>query len=151
MTREKKNEKGKPVDVAAFEVDPKFNPPVAGAGVDAAAVFPKENVPVLGGADVAAGMDPVLKLEALKAEDQFRGLNITHTTPPSIHVIILCFDFSFLGSLSTPVQNIKEKLRPTNSSSWRWPPKLYHWSITELRPTLTLTLTLLLRFHVLGS
>ncbi len=89
------------MDVAAFEGYPKFNLPVAGAGVDVAAVFPKENVPPLGGAGVAAGVDPKLKLEALKAEDQFRGLNITHTTPSSIHIIILCFDFSFLSSLST--------------------------------------------------
>ncbi len=67
--------------VDAFEVDPKFTPPVAGAGVDAAAVFPKENVPPLGAADAAAGVDPKAKVEAIKA-DQIRGLNITHKAPP---------------------------------------------------------------------
>ncbi len=84
--------------VVAFEADPKFNSPVAGARVGVAAAFPKENGPPLGGADVAAGVDPKLKLEALKVEVQFRGLNITHTAPASTHAIILCFDFSFLGS-----------------------------------------------------
>ncbi len=108
MANKKTNENEKPVDVDVFEVDPKFNPPVAGAGVDAAIVFPKENVPPLGAADATAGVDPKLKLEALKAEDQFRGLNIIHAVPPSIHIIVPCFPFSLLGSSSTPVPSTKE-------------------------------------------
>ncbi len=64
--------------VEVFEVDPKFTPPVAIAGVDTAAVFPKENTPPLGAAVVAAGEDPRVRVEPLKA-DQIRGLHITHT------------------------------------------------------------------------